>query len=180
MTRNALPPLRPAVDADGARLADLIATCFSDYDGCVFDRSEFPELAAIAQHFTAAAGRIWVAEAAGALVGSLGVRPAGEDGVELLKVYVARPWRGSGLATALLETALAFAGARDARHIELWSDTRFARAHAFYAKHGFQRTGEQRFLADLSASWEARFVRGLRGVTPPTGSAHPASRQRRA
>jgi putative acetyltransferase len=155
------PPPRPAVDADGRGLAELIAACFAEYDGCVFDWGEFPELAAIAQHFAAADGRIWVAEAAGEIVASLGVRPAAADGVELLKVYVARPWRGSGLAATLLDAALAFARDRDAKRLELWSDTRFTRAHAFYAKHGFLRTGEQRCLGDLSDSWEDRFVRRL-------------------
>ncbi|MFP4127359.1 MAG: GNAT family N-acetyltransferase [Alphaproteobacteria bacterium] len=161
MTSRDLPQLRPAVDADGPRLAQLIAACFAEYDGCVFDRREFPELAAIARHFAAAGGHIWVAEAAGALVASLGVRPAPGDGVELLKVYVARPWRGSGLAPTLLDAALAFARDRGATRLELWSDTRFTRAHAFYEKHGFRPTGERRFLADLSDSWERRFVREL-------------------
>jgi putative acetyltransferase len=59
-----------------------------------------------------------------------------------------------------------FAHARDARRLELWSDTRFTRAHAFYAKAGFARTGETRFLDDVSRSWEARFVQAP--VTAPS------------
>jgi putative acetyltransferase len=159
MTPLVPPLLRPAVDADGAGLGRLIADCFADYEGCVFERSEFPELDAIAEHFARADGRLWVAEADGAIVASLGARPATDDGVELLKVYVARPWRGTGLAARLLDAAMGFARERRARRLELWSDTRFTRAHAFYAKHGFRRTGEQRFLGDLSDSWEDRFVR---------------------
>ena len=158
MTPTSPPPLRAARDADGAGLAALIAACFSEYDGCAFDPREFPELDAVAAHFAHVGGRLWLAEAAGAVVGSLGARPAG-DGVELVKVYVARPWRGSGLADALLVAGLNFARARAAPQVELWSDTRFARAHVFYLKHGFERTGERRFLADASASWEERFVR---------------------
>jgi putative acetyltransferase len=161
MTSVAPPPLRPATDADGPALAALIAACFAEYDGCVFDRREFPELAAIADHFARADGRLWVADGGGAIVGSLGARPRDGDGVELLKVYVARPWRGGGLAAALLDAALAFARARGAARLELWSDTRFTRAHAFYEKHGFAPTGERRFLADLSDTWEYRFVRTL-------------------
>lgn len=159
VTASSAPPLRAARDADGAGLAALIAACFSEYDGCAFDPREFPELDAVAAHFAHVGGRLWLAEAAGAVVGSLGARPAG-DGVELVKVYVARPWRGAGLAHALLAAGLDFARARAARRVELWSDTRFARAHAFYLKHGFERTGERRFLGDVSASWEERFVRG--------------------
>jgi putative acetyltransferase len=166
MTPVAPPPLRPVVDADGPGLAALIAACFAEYDGCLFEPTEFPELDAIARHVAAADGRMWVAEAEGALVASLGARPAGADAVELLKVYVARPWRGTGLADALLAAAAEFARARDARRLELWSDTRFTRAHAFYVKNGFVRTGETRFLDDVSRSWEARFVRAP--VTAPS------------
>ncbi len=155
------PRPRPAVDADGDGLARLIAGCFAEYAGCVFDRArEFPELDAVATHFEAAGGRLWVADADGAIVGSLGARPRGES-VELVKVYVARARRGTGLAAALLEAALGFARDRGARRLELWSDTRFRRAHVFYAKHGFARTGERRFLADLSDTFEDRFVRTL-------------------
>jgi putative acetyltransferase len=161
MSASDPPPLRAAVDADGAGLAALIAACFAEYPGCIFDWREFPELAAIAQHFAAADGRLWVAEADGAIVASLGARPVDGAGIELLKVYVARTWRGSGLATTLLDAAIGFARDRAARRVELWSDTRFTRAHAFYEKHGFRGTGERRFLADLSDSWEARFVRDL-------------------
>lgn len=155
------PQPRPAVDADGDGLAALIEACFAEYDGCVFDRvREFPELDAVATHFAATGGRLWVADAGGAVVGSLGARPAG-GAVELAKVYVARAHRGTGLAAALLATAVAFARRRGAERLELWSDTRFRRAHVFYAKHGFRRTGERRFLADLSATFEDRFVRPL-------------------
>jgi putative acetyltransferase len=154
-------PLRPAVDTDGDALGRLIAACFSEYPGCVFDRPrEFPELDAIATHFAAAGGRLWVAEEDGRIVGSLGVRPS-PAGVELLKVYVARHRRGTGLARDLLAAAIVFGRERAAAALELWSDTRFTRAHAFYAKHGFERTGERRVLADLSATCEDRFRRAL-------------------
>jgi putative acetyltransferase len=152
--------IRPARDEDGDGLADLIAACFREYPGCLFDRAlEFPELYAIASHFAARAGAIWVAELGTRIVGSLAVRPAGEGAVELLKVYVAEEVRGTGLALRLLAEAERFAAAVGVRRIELWSDTRFTRAHRFYEKHGFVRTGERRFLADISDSYEDRFVR---------------------
>ncbi len=161
------PPLgaitvRVACDADGDALGHLIAGCFAEHPSCVFDRArELPELDAIATHFTELGGVIWVAEARDELVGSLGLRPAGPATVELLKVYVATPWRGRGLAQALLARGLAEARARRARRVVLWSDTRFTRGHAFYAKAGFERTGQTRFLADLSDTWEYRLVRRL-------------------
>mgnify|MGYP001829116333 CR=1 FL=1 len=178
-TLNAMPLIRCATDHDGDGLGALIAACFAEYPGCVFDRAaEFAELDAIATHFEQLRGALWVAEQGGAIVGSLGVRPLPSAAVELLKVYVGEPWRGSGLAGRLLEHAVAFACARDAAVLELWSDTRFLRGHRFYEKHGFRRTGESRRLADLSDTVEARFVRplsGSRGVLKlsPRGATAP-------
>jgi putative acetyltransferase len=154
--------IRPATDADGDELAALIRDCFAEYPGCVFARAEeMPELDAIASHFAAAGGCIWVAENGARIVGSLGVKPRADRVAELVKVYVAQECRGSGLAQRLLARGLAFAADDGAERVELWSDTRFTRGHGFYAKEGFTATGETRFLADLSDTWEYRFVRGL-------------------
>ncbi|TVQ29044.1 MAG: N-acetyltransferase [Geminicoccaceae bacterium] len=162
MSATDAPQLRPARDDDGDGLADLIAACFAEYPGCLFDRAlEFPELDAIATHFADQDGVIWLAEQRGRIVGSLGARPTADGGLELLKVYVDARWRGTGLALRLLGQAECLASQRAAHQLELWSDTRFERAHRFYAKHGFRPTGERRFLADISDSWEARFVRPL-------------------
>jgi putative acetyltransferase len=48
----------------------------------------------------------------------------------------------------------------------LWSDTRFARAHRFYERLGFERVPVVRYLADVSASWEYRYERRS-GVSAP-------------
>ena len=151
--------VRPARDDDGDALAALIAGCFAEYPGCVFDRAaEHPELDAIASHFARQAGAVWVAEAAGTVVGSLATRLQGDEAVELLKVYVTRAARGRGIAESLLAEAAALARRAGRERLELWTDTRFERAHRFYEKHGFVRTGERRFLGDLSDSWEWRYV----------------------
>lgn len=156
------PSIRPARDADGPAVASLIAAVFSEYEGCVFDWSEFPELRAPAAAFAARGGMMWVAARDEAVVGCGAVAPAADaQTFELFKFYVAKTERGSGLAQRLFETALSFARDRGARRIVLWSDTRFLAGHRFYEKHGFARGPEKRFLADLSDSWEYSFSRNL-------------------
>ncbi|MFW5680928.1 MAG: N-acetyltransferase family protein [Pseudomonadota bacterium] len=158
--------IRPATDGDGDALAELIAACFAEYPGCLFDRAlEFPELDAIASFFEGRDGRLWVAQAGGYLVGSLGTWRNADGAIELTKVYVDRAHRGRGLAVDLLARAVERAVETAAPRLELWSDTRFTRAHRFYEKHGFLPTGETRFLADLSDSWEDRYVRPLNAGT---------------
>ena len=55
--------IRPAVDADGPALADLIRAVFAEYEDCPFVAEEFPELARPATHYGAGKGGVlWVAE----------------------------------------------------------------------------------------------------------------------
>lgn len=79
-------------------------------------------------------------------------------------MYVAASQRGTGVAAALLTTAEAHARDAGAQMIRLWSDTRFTRAHSFYAKQGYVRQGPIRVLNDLSNSLEFPFIKPARGV----------------
>lgn len=154
--------LRPAEDADGPGLERLISTIFADYPNCIYEADEFPELAAPAQHYRARGGMLWVAEADGEVIGSLAAVPTAEPGVfELFKVYLARPARGQGLAPQLLENALAFARARGATRLRLWTDTRFVEGHRFYERTGFRRLPVVRAVPDVSDTWEFAYVRDL-------------------
>ncbi|MCA8929053.1 MAG: GNAT family N-acetyltransferase, partial [Alphaproteobacteria bacterium] len=47
--------------------------------------------------------------------------------------------------------------------IELWSDTRFGEAHAFYQALGYTRSGAERELHDRSQSREYPFAKALAG-----------------
>ncbi|MGF1475581.1 MAG: GNAT family N-acetyltransferase [Geminicoccaceae bacterium] len=155
------PVIRCAVDEDGEGIAELICAVFREYEGCVFDReAEFPELDAVATHFAGRQGAVWVAVQSECVVGSIAVAWMPHTRVhELLKLYVAMDQRGGGLAPALLDRALGFVADRGAQHIELWTDTRFTRAHRFYERHGFRFTGRIRELGDLSGSKEFHYVR---------------------
>ncbi|MDF2995148.1 MAG: GCN5-related N-acetyltransferase [Xanthobacteraceae bacterium] len=157
--------IRPATDADGDGLAALIAGCFAEYDGCLFDRAaEFPELDAIATHFRDRNGIMWVAEHEGRIVGSVACAPTEEAGtVELFKLYVAREMRGRGLAGTLLRHVLGFARERGATAVRLFTDTRFLDAHRFYERNGFERLGEARPLHDISNSYEYPYRLSLAG-----------------
>ena len=156
--------IRPATDPDGAPLARLIASVFSEYENCPFVPDEFPELAAPATYYAARGGRLWVVPGAdGSILGSIAVaRHHRPDTAELFKVYLSPALRGTGLSGRLLKTALDHAaGPMAARRVELWSDSRFARGHAFYAKHGFARMAGLRALHDVAETLEFGFGRSL-------------------
>lgn len=158
--------LRAGRDSDAAGFIKLIRDCWAEYPGCVFDLDgEVPELRALASYFAAQNGALWVAEVAGAVVGMVGTHPLpGTLGWEICRMYVAASQRGTGVAAALLSTAQAHARDAGAEVIRLWSDTRFTRAHSFYAKLGYVRQGPIRVLNDLSNSLEFPFIKPVRGV----------------
>ena len=174
------PPLRPGRDADADGLIALIGACWGEYPGIVLDvDGEVPELRALASYFAGAGGALWVAEDGGAVVGMIGVRPAGGPDVppgplagppapalpgwEICKLYLARDRRGTGLAETLLRQAETHAVAAGAARLLLWSDTRFTRAHRFYEKHHYLRAGPIRALHDLSQSLEFGYAKPIAG-----------------
>lgn len=155
--------MREATDSDGDAVAAVIARCFADYPGIVFDRAaEFPELDAIASHFVAGGGRMWLAERDGCVVGSLAIATSDEPQVmELHKVYLLPEMRGRGLARRMLQRALDFAASHGAVEIKLWTDSRFDAGHRFYEANGFVRQPGTRTLGDLSNSLEYAYRRSL-------------------
>lgn len=162
--------IRPGRDADAAGFIALIGAAWAEYPGCILDvDGEVPELRALAAYFARARGALWAAEGEdGRIIGMVGTRPLrgdAEGGWEICRMYVAAEARGTGLAQRLLGTAEAHARAAGARRLVLWTDTRFARAHAFYETRGYLRQGPIRVLDDLSKSLEFRYAK------PATGTA---------
>lgn len=150
--------VRRASDADGPGIGRVIATVFAEHRGCLFDPCEFPELAAIAAHFEARGGAVWVVEKSGMIVGCLAVARASDPSVyELFKVYLLPEVRGRGLAGAMLALAVEHARRGGGRRLRLWTDTRFLAGHAFYRRSGFRQIPVRRRLCDMSESWEYAF-----------------------
>jgi len=149
--------VRDARDDDADGIIALIGAVYTEYPGCILDVDrEEPELRAVATHYAPPDARFWVAEDAGRIVGCIGCRAHG-DVVDLKKLYLAKGRRGSGLAGTLYGLVMDEARRRGAAAIELWSDTRFERAHRFYEKLGYVRGKETRDLHDLSVTTEYFF-----------------------
>lgn len=157
-----VPDIRPARDSDGPGIADLLRSVFAEYGGCLYAADEFPELSAPARAYQARGGALWIAELHGRLIATTAIVPKYQPAVwEISKVYCHAAWRGQGTAAKLLDVAMSFAAARDGRHIILYSDTRFTRGHAFYAKHGFVQLPGTRVLHDVSSSLEYGFAHAI-------------------
>ena len=124
--------------------------------------AEAPELRALDTYYKGRDGALWLASAdrhAGA--GMIATMPAAAATWEICRVYVHPDLHGSGLGPALLRTAESHAIAAGARRLMLWTDTRFTRAHRFYAKHGYRRDGATRALGDLAETVEDRYTKDV-------------------
>lgn len=86
--------------------------------------------------------RVWVAEHEGTIVG-LAVCSRAAETVELRDLYVVPEAWGSGVATALHETALDWMRPRASDAI-LWVGEANARARRFYEREGWRPDGETR------------------------------------
>ena len=157
--------IRPGRDGDADGFIALIAACWSQYPGVLLDvDGEMPELRRLASYYEGQGGLLWTAEEAGELVGMIAVRPLDDAAWEICRVYVRPCWHGGGLGHRLLDTAEQHAIGRGARRLRLWSDTRFLRAHRFYEKRSFVRSGPIRVLDDISHSLEFAYAKPVSGV----------------
>jgi GNAT superfamily N-acetyltransferase len=78
---------------------------------------------------------------------------------QLVSMWVAPAHRGTGVATELIEAVLDWARGTGARSVGLWVTRGNDRAHALYARHGFEVTGDVQPLPSDPCKDEIRMVR---------------------
>ncbi len=157
--------IRPGTDAEADAIIALIGACWAEYPGCVLDLDgEVPELRALASYLHGKGGVLWTAEAGGRVTGVIATYPEDAETWAISRMYLDRAYRGTGLADRLLDRAEAHAIAAGARRLTLWTDTRFERAHRFYERRSYVRSGPIRSLDDLSNTIEFHFAKPVRGV----------------
>ena len=173
--------IRPGRDTDAEGFIALIGAAWAEYPGCILDvDGELPELRALAAYYARQAGALWTAERDGRVIGMVATRPIADGAWEICRMYLDAGERGMGLGQALLATAEAHARAAGATRLILWSDTRFHRAHAFYEKQSYLRSGAIRVLDDISHSLEFRYAKPASGVVVEVlDAAGAASAERR-
>ena len=168
------PAIRPATAGDAAAALAVVRAVFDEYgfelEAGGYDR----DLRDLDGHYLSAGHGFWLAEADGAVVGTVGLVLAAEPiegprgapvefgtdtriggcDCSLARLYVHPAARRGGIGSALMATAVA--GAREAGRelMEIWSDKLFAEAHRLYERAGARNVGER--IAndpDRSAEW---------------------------
>jgi len=94
----------------------------------------------LAEFAMGGAGRLWIAERDGRVVGSIAMVDAGESVGQLRWFLLVPEARGTGLGRRLLETALAYARERAFARLYLWSFADLTEALRLYERAGFAIT----------------------------------------
>ena len=179
--RNDRPMIRHGLDSDTAGFIALIGECWSKYPGVVLDvDGEMPELRRLATYYAGKGGALWIAEQDGRTTGMVATVPHDAGAWEICRVYTLPSTHGSGIGHRLLDTAEAHARAAGATRLVLWSDTRFDRAHRFYEKRGYVRSGPIRVLHDISNSLEFGYAKPVNGIEVLDAAAAASAERRLA
>jgi putative acetyltransferase len=156
--------IRPATNADQTQIIALIDQVLQEYDDRICLDNAEADLCDIKSSFVDLGGAFWVAtnkgtDAVPAIIGSHAALPHPErpNLCNLKRLYVAKSYRGTGVAKQLMEVAIAWAVDEGFQSIEFWSDTRFTRAHRFFEKMGFKATGEIRHMTDSHEPYSEYF-----------------------
>jgi GNAT superfamily N-acetyltransferase len=131
--------------------AALVGDTLRDFG---FERD--PELDGDLDDPAATYAALWIAEADGAVAGSVALRDLGGDVYELKRMYLRSAHRGRGIGKRLLATALDWASANGAAAIRLDTTGRMVAARRLYEAAGFvqvpgesPRQGQRRLLYEL-------------------------------
>ncbi|WP_417456756.1 GNAT family N-acetyltransferase [Kordiimonas sp.] len=156
------PNLRPVRDEDGPALIALIGSIFSEYEGVYIEPDGLDsDLNAYASYIASEGGEGFVVEGPGGLLACVSYSQIEGDRYQLKRIYLSADLRGSGMGLKLLRHVEGKAKARGAATMELWSDTRFTRAHRFYEREGYVKQAETRDLNDSSNTTEFQFIKQL-------------------
>lgn len=142
--------LRPAIPEDRDAIMVLIDTVLREYDDRLWIQGADRDLLDIEGHYVAQGGAFVVLDDSGQMRGTHAVVPdALRPGVcYFRRLYLDATLRGSSWGTRLMQWTLDWAHTHAMQRVEFWSDTRFTRAHAFFARFGFQRDGRVRSMHD--------------------------------
>lgn len=136
--------IRPATNEDCERVQRLVFGVLREYglepDPAGTDR----DIADIETHYASRGGAFELIEdAAGNLLGTVGLYPMSDETVELRKMYFSPALRGRGVGKATLRRMIETARAKGFRRIYLETATVLKEAVALYEKFGFVETDEK-------------------------------------
>ena len=135
--------IRPATREDEPQLVRLIDEVYREYGDEVDLEGYDRDLLDVEASYREVGGEFVVLEEDGRISGAHATQPVDRDEgvVTFRRLYLPPRNRGTGAGKALMDWAVGWSREHGYRRVEFWSDTRFARAHRFFADYGFVRGG---------------------------------------
>lgn len=140
--------LRSVCESDRDGIIRLIDTIFREYGDQIFLEDADKDLLDIPSNYEQG---LFVVLADDATVFGTAALQRHKEQLEvalLRRMYLDARLRGTGAGARLLDWAVDKARQLGMRRMELWTDSRFTRAHGFYRKMGFTDSGEVRSMDD--------------------------------
>jgi len=133
------PRLRPATNADGEQVVDLVYTVLGEYGLQPDPQCTDADLKNIEQSYLRRGGVFCVLEEKdGSIIGSYGLYPMQPGICELRKMYLRRDYRGKGHGRRILEDALTKARQLRFGRITLETASVLKEAIRLYESYGFK------------------------------------------
>lgn len=160
------PKIRFATPADVEGIVALIDSVLIEYGDriCTTPGGSEADVLDIEAGYRSKGGEFWVLESkvngVSQIVGTHATRPDPNSPDEVCtfkRLYLHRDLRGTNYGHDLMQVTIDWAREKNFERVEFWSDTRFARAHRFFEKFGFQSTGEERHMTDSVTPYDERF-----------------------
>ncbi len=150
--------LRPACVGDQEAIRRLVDAVYREYGDRLFVEDADADLLDIEGNYRALGGEFVVLDDAGQVRGMHAVLPSadGQGICTFRRLFLEPSLRGSGWGERLMQWALDWAADHRFERVQFWSDTRFERAHAFFAKAGFEQ-GATREMNDGAMPYREYF-----------------------
>jgi putative acetyltransferase len=158
--------IRVATNDDCDGIVDVIDNVLKEYGDriCVTPGGSEADVLDIETGYRARGGEFWVLEGfhegQAQIVGTHATRPDKDNPKEVCtfkRLYLHRELRGTSWGHDLMQVTIDWARESKFKRVEFWSDTRFERAHRFFEKFGFQKSGEVRDMTDSAVPYSEYF-----------------------
>lgn len=153
------PVIRPARNSDREVIIEIIDTCLREIGDRFFPEGEGQDLLDVDAAYTHKGGAFVVLEQDARIIGTHATSPVDKEKgvITFRRLYLKREFRGQGQGRQLMQWAIDWSIEHGWKQVVFWSDTRFTRAHEFFATFGFKK-GETRDMDDGAAPYsEYRF-----------------------
>lgn len=168
-----LPKIRLASTDDGPSVVELVRQVLAEYGEtiCLADGGAEADLQTIdASYFGVTrfgrSGAFWVLATGRRVIGTHAALPcsADPDVCVFKRLYLDSAYRGTESGQQLMQVTIDWAIEQRFKRIEFWSDVRFSRAHRFFTKFGFERTGKTRTMSDSFIPYQELQFRKIIGT----------------